>query len=71
MRHPWARLAADSSGVVRRAHRVTVRWGWRVVDSVLRSRRASALAMVLPTVAAVAMVISQEGIYGLSLMRKT
>lgn len=65
MRRPWARFAAYSSGVIRRAHCVTARRGWRVADKVLRSRRASALVMILPTAAAVAIVISREGIYGL------
>jgi hypothetical protein len=47
----------------------TVAWAarrtWWLVDRFLRSRRVSALAMVIPTGVAVAMVFYREGIYGI------
>lgn len=59
--HSVTRLVA----VVRRCRETVARRTWWLVDKFLRSRRASALAKITPTITVVAMVLYKDGAYGL------
>jgi hypothetical protein len=51
--------------VVQQRRHAVVRRSWWLIDKFLRSRRASALAVIMPTALAVAMTICRQGVYGL------
>jgi hypothetical protein len=51
--------------VIRCRFQNTAQLAWRPVDWLLTSRKASTLAALIPLVAAIVLVISREGIYGI------
>jgi hypothetical protein len=60
-----ARIAFAIAEACRWLHHASSQQAWRLVDSFLRSRRATLLSIAMPSCIAVVMVIYNGGVFGL------